>query len=242
MPTSKSSKRPPKSADDRELAMPPFPGFDKKGFTFLKELKENNVREWFTDERKALYRDHLQEPLRLLMSELRARFQQEGLPYTPDPKASLFRIYRDTRFSKDKRPFKTNVAATVPYMNEAKEGLGNYIHIEPGACFYGGGAYFMEPTALRRLREKIANDADELRGIIAGVEKEFGPVQGAKLKRGPAGFDKDHPAMDLLLFTQMWTSRKFPDKLAQSRELIDWIVEMTRKIHPFNEYLYTAMR
>ncbi|MBS1912634.1 MAG: DUF2461 domain-containing protein [Bacteroidetes bacterium] len=242
MARSTSSKRPRASAEDVTLDLPPFPGFDRKGFQFLKEIAQNNVREWLTDERKSIYRDHLVEPMKQLLGELRMRFAEEGLPYTPDPAASLFRLYRDTRFSKDKRPFKTNIGAVVPFKGEGKEGLGNYLHIQPGSCFYGGGAYFMEPAGLRSLRERLAADPAAFRKILAKVEKEFSPLQGEKLKRGPAGYEKDHPAMDLLLYTQMWISKQFPDKLAMSRELVDWIVEMSRKSLEFNIYLHDAIR
>lgn len=227
--------------DEMELDLPPFPGFDKAGFTFLKELKSNNNREWFT-ERKEIYEHHLLEPMRLLLGELRARFREEDLNFNPDPKRGIFRIYRDTRFSKDKTPYKTHIGAAIPYAGEAREGVGNYIHIEPGGCFYGGGAYFMDGPGLRRLRLAIAGDTDRVRAIIARLEEEVGPVEGNKLKRPPAGFDKDHPALDLLLYTQMWASSEFPDKLATSRELVDWIVIKTRETADFNAFLYEAIR
>jgi uncharacterized protein (TIGR02453 family) len=229
-------------ADDLAFDLPPFPGFDKAGFKFLKELKENNVREWFTPERKELYQNTLLEPMRLLLGELAMRFREEKLSYSPNPKGGIFRIYRDTRFSKDKTPFKTHVGAMVPYANEAKEGVGNYIHIDPGHCFYGGGAYFIESPGLRRLRTTISEDPDRLRRILKKLEKEFGGLQGEKLKRPPAGFDKEDPALDLLLYTQMWMSKQFPDKLATSRELVDWIVIRTRELNDFNTYLYEAIK
>jgi uncharacterized protein (TIGR02453 family) len=235
-----AAKKP--APDDFMLDLPPFPGFDKAGFKFLKELKQNNVREWFTPERKEIYQNSLLEPMRLLLGELSMRFADEGLPYNPNPKGGIFRIYRDTRFSKDKTPYKTHVGAMVPYAQEGKEGIGNYIHIDPGECFYGGGAYFMEPPGLRRLREKISSDPDALRRILKKLAKEYGELHGEKLKRGPAGFDKDDPAMDLLVYTQMWMSKRFPDKLATSRELVDWIVIATRELHDFNTYLYEGIK
>jgi len=227
--------------DDVEFDLPPFPGFDRAGLKFLKELKENNDREWFT-EHKPVYEDHLLEPMRMLLGDLRRRFREEGLNFHPDPKKSIFRIYRDTRFSKDKRPYKTNIGAAIPFAGEKKEGVGNYIHIDPGECFYGGGAYFMDAAGLRNLREKIAGDTDRIRGIIADLEKNVGPVHGEKLKRGPAGYDRDHPAMDLLLYTQMWASARFPDRLATSPELVDWIVARTHDLNDFNTFLYEAIR
>lgn len=242
MATKKAASRAAAPPDESFLDFPPFPGFDKVGFAFLKEIKANNVREWLTPERKAVYQNHLVEPMKQLLSELALRFRQEDLPFYPDPKASLFRLYRDTRFSKDKTPFKTNIGAVVPFMNEAKEGVGNYIHIDPGSCFFGGGAYFMDSPGLKRLRARIDADPAALRAIFKQVEKDFGPVSGEKLKRAPAGYPVDHPAIDLLVYTQMWTSKKFPDKLAMSPELVDWIVDMSRKSMAFNRYLYESVR
>ncbi len=224
-----------------ELDLPPFPGFDKTGFTFLKELKKNNDRAWFT-ERKDIYEAHLLEPMRLLLGELRGRFREEGLTFNPDPKRGIFRIYRDIRFSKDKTPYKTHLGATVPYADEGKEGVGNYIHIEPGGCFYGGGAYVVEPAGLRRLRLAVARDTARFRDILEQLQSQVGPLHGARLKRPPAGFDRDHPALDLLLYTQMWASASFSDTLAMSRELVDWIVNKTRATADFTAFLYEAIQ
>jgi uncharacterized protein (TIGR02453 family) len=221
---------------------PPFPGFDAVGFKFLRDLKRNNRREWLTPERKEIYRDHLLEPMKCLLAELRGRFASEGIPFTPDPKRGVFRIYRDTRFSKEKTPFKPNLGAAVPFDGEAREGVGNYIHIEPGDCFYGGGAYFIDGPGLKNLRAAIDRDPKKLRKIIRDLEERFAPVQGEQLKRKPAGYTEDHPAIDLLKYKQMWAGKSFPDELAGSRELVDWIVSMTQETTEFNRYLYEAIR
>ncbi len=241
MPISRTTPR-RLPVEESEFELPPFPGFDKVGMRFLKELKADNSREWLTPERKEIYTNHLLEPMKMLLSELRGRFRDEGLPFTPSPRRDIFRLYRDTRFSKDKRPFKTHIGAAIPFAEEGKEGIGNYLHIEPGSCFYGGGAYFIDGPGLKRLRAAVAADHDHLREIIRDIEKNVGPLEGAKLKRGPVGFDRDHPALDLLLYTQMWASKSFPDKLAASRELVDWIVITTRQTAEFNGFLYEAIR
>lgn len=230
------------SFPEDELEYPPFPGFDKEAFSFLRRLKRNNVREWLTPERKAVYRTHLLEPARQLLSELRSRFAAEGLPFTPDPKSGIMRLYRDTRFSRDKTPFKTALSATIPYQGEGKDGVGNYLHIEPGACFYGGGAWAVESVQLKRLRAAIDRDPKKIRSIIARVEKKVGPIEGESLKRPPAGFDPDHPAIDLLKMKQMFVSRRFDDELACSPKLVDWIIATTAHSNEFNTYLYDAMR
>lgn len=225
-----------------ELSQPPFPGFDRIAFTFLRDLKRNNEREWLTPERKKIYQDHLLEPARQLLSELRARFEAERLPFAPDPKSGIMRLYRDTRFSKDKRPFKTNLGATVPFVGESRDGIGNYLHIAPGECFYGGGAWAVEPVQLKRLRAAIDRDPKRVRAILSRVEKKFGPVEGESLKRAPAGYAEDHPEIDLLKMKQMFVSAKFDDKLAGSPELVDWIVDMTRASVEFNQFLVDTMR
>ncbi|MBC8144976.1 MAG: DUF2461 domain-containing protein [bacterium] len=240
MPPKRPTKNSTLPPDNFEL--PPFPGFDKEAFKFLRDLKRNNKREWLTPERKAIYQTHLLEPARQLMSELHSRFAAAGLPFEPNPKSGIMRLYRDTRFSKDKTPFKTSLSATVPYTGEGKDGIGNYLHIEPGASFYGGGAWSVETVQLKRLRAAIDRDPKKLRAIIAKLEKNFGPVQGESLKRPPTGYSADHPAIDLLKMKQIFTSQRFDDELASSPKLVDWIVKMTAHTFEFNKYLIETMR
>jgi uncharacterized protein (TIGR02453 family) len=241
--TTKRSKRSAPAAPEAFLEdYPPFPGFDPAAFKFLRDLKRNNRREWLTPERKEIYQAHLLEPMRCLLAELRTRFVAEDLPFAPDPKRGIFRIYRDTRFRKDKTPFKTNIGAAIPFADESKEGVGNYLHIEPGECFYGGGAYFIDSGGLKRLRAAIDRDPDRLRAILRDLSDAFAPLEGEQLKRAPAGYPEDHPAIDLLRYKQMWAGRSFPDELASSRDLIDRIVEWTRNTVEFDRYLYEAMK
>jgi uncharacterized protein (TIGR02453 family) len=225
-----------------ELEHPPFPGFDKEAFRFLRDLKRNNTREWLTPERKEIYQDHVLEPARQLLAELRDRFAALKMPFAPDPKTGVLRLYRDTRFAKDKRPFKTFLGATVPFVGEMREGIGNYLHIAPGECFYGAGAWTIEPVQLKRLRAAIDRDPEKLRGIFARLEKRFAPVEGESLKRPPAGYGEDHPAVDLLKMKQMFASRSFDDDVATSPKLVDWLVEMTAHTLEFNQYLIDTMR
>ncbi|HVK37560.1 MAG TPA: DUF2461 domain-containing protein [Candidatus Kapabacteria bacterium] len=238
-----ATRRTPRASSPlEEFEHPPFPGFDREAFRFLKDLAKNNDRAWLTPERKAIYQTHLLEPARQLLGELRTRFAAEGLPFVPDPKTGIMRLYRDTRFSKDKRPFKTNLGATVPFAGEGRDGLGNYLHIAPGECFYGGGAWSVEPVQLKRLRAAIDRDPERLRGILARLETSFAPVEGESLKRAPAGYDESHPAIDLLKMKQMFATRRFDDALAGSPGLVDWLVEQTRHTLEFNQFLVDTMR
>ncbi len=225
-----------------EFDLPPFPGFDETAMRLLRQLKRNNRREWFTAERKATYRDHLLEPMRCLLGELGVRFAAEGIPLHPNPTGGIFRIYRDIRFSTDTRPFKTHIGAAIPFADEGKKGVGTYVHIEPGGCFLAGGAWFIESAGLRNLRAAIDRRSDEFREIVVRLQRDVGPLEGAQLKRAPAGFSEDHPAIDLLRYKQMVTVRHFDDALATSRELVDWIVDVSRNMVDFNRFLHESIR
>jgi uncharacterized protein (DUF2461 family) len=100
----------------------------------------------------------------------------------------------------------------------------------------------MDSDGLKNLRSAIDRDPRQLRSILRELEDHFSPVQGEQLKRAPAGYPEDHPAIDLLRYKQMWAGVDFDEKLAGSRDLIDWIVDMTRRTVAFNSYLYRAIR
>lgn len=221
---------------------PPFPGFDAEAFDFLRQLKKNNDREWLTPERKKVLEDHVMFPMRALLADLGRRSIDAGLEYRPDPKKGIFRIYRDTRFSKDKVPFKTNIGATLPFSDEVKKGVGCYIHFEPGECFFGGGAYFMEGPEQKNFRAAIDADPDTLRKIIRKVEKKFGEVRGEQLKRPPAGYAADHPAIDLLRYKQLWTSRKLTDEEMASPKLAAQLFGYAKDLHEFCAWLDNAIK
>lgn len=221
---------------------PPFPGFEPEAFEFLRKLKRNNRREWLTDERKKELENHLMFPMRTLLAEIGERSHKAGLEYNPDPKKGLFRIYRDARFSKDKSPFKTNIGATIPFAGEAKKGVGCYIHLEPGDSFFGGGAYFMEGAELKNFRQAIDADPDRLRKIIRNVEKKFGEVRGEQLKRPPAGYDADNPALDLLRYKQLWTMRPLSDEEMMRPDLAKKLFGYAKDLHEFCGWLHEAIR
>ncbi len=221
---------------------PPFPGFSEKGMTFLRQLKKNNRREWLTDERKGVLKEELMFPMETLLAELGRMSREKGLHWNPDPKKGIFRIYRDTRFSKEKKPFKTNIGATLPYADEPKKGIGGYIHIEPGASFFGAGAYFLEGEGLKNLRRSIEADPERLRRLMSEIEETFAPVQGEQLKRAPGGYDPDHPAIDLLRYKQLWTMKKLPDELVASPDLAPELFRQSMLLHEFCGWLYEGVR
>lgn len=186
--------------------------------------------------------DHLIFPLRSLLADVGRRCVESGLDFRMDPKKGIFRIYRDVRFSKDKQPFKTNLGAVFPYADESKKGIGGYIHVEPGASFFGAGGYFLAGESLKNFRRAIEADPDSLRTIIADLEEDFGEVRGERLKVAPAGYDADHPAIDLLRFKNLWTSREISDDEMKSPELSGTIMSYLQTLNPLCEWLYTATR
>src|SRR3954466_10447691 len=119
----------------------PFTAFPKEGLKFLQSLKRHNNREWF-QRHKSIYEQHVKQPIFDLITALGQDFQQFAPEMAASPKVSAYRIYRDTRFSKDKSPYKTHVAAVFPHSALGKHaGAGFYVHIAPSEVFIGGGLY-----------------------------------------------------------------------------------------------------
>jgi len=184
-----------------------FHGFTPEAMQFLVDLAFNNERAWFQP-RKAQYEHLLREPLEALCSDLADEFGKRGIPLRADPKSSPFRIYRDTRFSKDKSPYKTNVAASFPWVGEGdatSEGQserhgGGYIHISPEGSFMGGGMWHPEPARLAAFRKMVDESPDVTLGALEDPVflARFEPVHGDALKRVPQGYPADHPHSDLL--------------------------------------------
>ena len=160
--------------------IPPFP---KAGLQFLKGLKRNNRREWFL-EHKADYEDNVRGPMEAIVEAIAPELKKIAPELEASRKASLFRIYRDTRFSKDKSPYKTHVAASFPPAGLVRhQGAGLYLHIAPGEFFIGGGLYSPESQDLLAVRDHIAERHRQFESIVAAprFSKMFVEVSGAQL-------------------------------------------------------------
>lgn len=223
-----------------------FTGFDKKAFQFLINLKNNNTREWFA-ENKSIYERLLREPSKCLLNEIDQLFIKHQLPYEANPKTSLFRINRDTRFSKDKTPYKTNVGITFPVhrkhhvLNATKtEKPGMYLHIEPGACFIAGGLYMPDGQQLKSIRERIESDWTLLNKIqqqrAFRIEFPQG-LLGEKVKTMPRGYDPEHPGKEYLRMKQFIVMESIPDSLVKSNALIKELLAKARAMAPLIMYL-----
>ncbi len=203
---------------------------------FLKALRDNNKREWFTANKAWYEKEHAHAVE--FAEALLARMGQHDQLVPMTGKQSLFRIYRDVRFSKDKSPYKAHFSGTMKRDTKWRRG-GYYFHIEPGGSFVGGG--FWEPNAadLKRIRQELAADAEPLRKIIAAPEfvETFGQLQGEQLKTAPQGFSQDHPNIGLLRYKQFLVSQSYTDKEVTSSDLLDKMVLAFRRMRPFFDYM-----
>jgi uncharacterized protein (TIGR02453 family) len=231
----------------------PFTGFTPDAIQFLADLAENNERAWFTP-RKADYERLLKEPLESLCVALDEQFRERAIPLSADPARSPFRIYRDVRFSKDKSPYKTHLAASFRWAGDGADGpgrshaddvhaSGGYFHLQPGDIYVGGGVWHPDPSWLKGFRERITVDDGEFRGIVeapAFVEA-FGAVSddGESLKRVPAGYPADHPAADLLRKKNVTFGRRLADDDAFSPDLPSILAEAFATGTPLLRWLAT---
>ena len=156
------------------------------------------------------------------------------------PKVSAYRIYRDTRFSKDKSPYKTHVAAVFPRSGLTKhEGAGFYLHIDPAELLIGGGLYMPLPEDLNSVRRYIAENPDTFLGIVEGrkFRRTFGKLGGKQLSRVPRGFSADHLAVDYLKYKQFLGGRNFPAEVATTPRFYKLILETFRALLPLVRFL-----
>jgi len=201
-------------------------------FTFLKALAAHNDRDWFTAHKadyQAAYDNfkafaHGLQDLMTSHDEL-ARMQ-------------VHRIYRDVRFSKDKTPYKSNFSGFFERATKWRRG-GYYFHIAPGNTFVGGGFWDPEKADLQRIRTDLAPGPETRRAIIAAPDfvKTFGQLHGEQLKTAPAGYPKDHPAIDLLRYKQFLISHSFTDQEALSPDFPAQAAQVFQKMRPFFDYM-----
>lgn len=209
---------------------------------FLSELEKHNTKEWM-DANKSWYQDCRSEFLGFvdeLISEV-AKFDQniEGLK----SHKCIFRINRDIRFSKNKDPYKTNFGSA---MGEGGRNAGNpiyYFHLEPKRAFLAGGLYMPEPESLKKIRQEIDYNPEELKKLVSedAFTKAFGAIEGDRLKTAPKGYPKDHPNIELLRLKSYIVVKDLSKKEIVSDQLLDQILYHYKLIKPFNDYLSVAI-
>lgn len=221
-----------------------FPGFPPEARRFLRDLAANNDRDWFKAHQPD-YDAFVRGPLLALVGELGTALMEHSPGYVCDPRRSVYRIYRDVRFSKNKAPYKTHAAAVFPPLGlERHAGAGFYFHFSAEELLVGGGVYAPGSGELRSIRRQIAEDPAELREILgaAAFRKAFGDLEGQQLKRVPQGFPKDHPAADLLVFKQFLAGTTLPAAEIEKRTAAALIDRHFRAISPLLAYLNRPLR
>jgi uncharacterized protein (TIGR02453 family) len=208
----------------------------KANFDFLNKLKKNNDRDWFNTNKDEYLKQH--ENIIDFADALLLEVNKHDNIETPTGKKSLFRIYRDVRFSKDKSPYKTHWAGSFRRATKHLRG-GYYFHIEEGNTMVGGGFWSPNKDDLLRFREDIAFDAKPLRKIITSksFKDTFGKLDGQQLKTAPKGFDKEHSDIDLLRYKQFVISKKFTDKEVLSADFPKKVSDAFKKMRPFFDYM-----
>ena len=214
-------------------------------FTFLKDLASNNNREWF-QENKQRYERQVKEPALRFITDFAPHLKKISPHFRADPRAvggSLFRIYRDVRFSKDKSPYKTMAAAQFRH-EEGKDvhAPGFYIHLEPGNVFAGCGLWHPPSGVLAKVRGAIVDDPTRWKRILASpVFKANGTLAGESLNRPPRGFDPEHPFIEDLKRKDFVIITPLSEKEACSAGFLDQFTEACRNASAFMEFLTRAI-
>jgi uncharacterized protein (TIGR02453 family) len=221
-----------------------FRGFPPETLKFLRQLKRNNTREWFLAH-KDVYEQKVKAPMTELVLEIGFALQMDAPEFVVEPRRAIYRIYRDIRFSADKSPYKTHVAAIfVPRGIPKKTGACLYFHIEPAEVVVAGGVYMPDPVTLRILRQHIAANWEELLAITKqrNFRKLFGDLQGERLVWPPSGFPADHPAIDVLRQKQFYVSLTEPAALAEGPKLLPRLLTIFSAMIPLVRYLNTPLK
>ena len=223
--------------------MSEFRGFKRDAIQFLADLAANNDRAWFQP-RKADYERLLKEPMEQLCVCLSERFAARGVPLEADPRTSLFRIYRDTRFSKDKSPYKTHLAASFPLKGAKAQahGDGGYFHFQPGEMFMGGGMWHAEKERLDAFRAVVLKKPEKVRAAFedAGFVKVFKEVKAeGALKRVPAGYPADHAMADMFRWKDVIFGKRLSDAQVLSAKLPDTLADAYAAALPVLRFLAT---
>ncbi|WP_422091901.1 DUF2461 domain-containing protein [Tenacibaculum ovolyticum] len=202
---------------------------EKSTFQFLKNLNENNDRDWFTENKKEY------DVCLTNAKELFSNIHQKLEIHDDIGKQKVYRIYRDVRFSKDKTPYNPRFAAS--YARNGKHLRGGYfLQIKPGDTVLGGGFWQPEKEDLFRIRKEFELDDSEIREILAedNFVKFFGgKLEGDELKTAPKGFDKEHKSIDLIRKKGFIAIRKFTDKEVLSKNFVDEVSASFKALRPY---------
>ncbi|WP_264552994.1 DUF2461 domain-containing protein [Flavobacterium sp. N2038] len=208
----------------------------KSSLDFLQQLKTNNNKPWF-DANKPTYLKELNY-IETFADALLHELSKTDVLETKSGKKSVYRIYRDIRFSKDKTPFKTFWGGSYTRATAARRG-GYYFHLEEGNSFFAGGFWGPNAADLKRIRTEFDHDSESFEKILNSKSfvSNFGTLQGEQLKTAPKGFDVNHKAIDLLRYKQFLVIKRFTDDEVLSPDFLELALDAFKNMRPFFDYM-----
>jgi uncharacterized protein (TIGR02453 family) len=220
-----------------------FRGFGPKALAFFKALEFHQSKAWF-DENRGLYESDVVEPMVALLDELTARFKAKRIPLKADGKRSVFRIHRDVRFARDKRPYKTHCGAVMTRSGTKSDNGLLYVHIAPDGCFAAAGFYMPEPADRAKLRRVIAADEKRFTRLVGALGKgklELGSE--GRLTRLPRGFEalRDSPLSEAVRLKSFIVEQPFAAKVVTSPEFADAVSDFAVRALPLLKFGWAAL-
>ena len=208
----------------------------KSTFDFLKKLSDNNNRDWFNAHKDQYLQ--AQANIEMFMDALIAKMNTHDDIETPSGKKSLYRIYNDVRFSKDKAPYNPRFSGYLRRLKPMLRG-GYYIWIKPGASKIGCGFAYPNAADLKRIRLDIERNHSDWKRMLnrKSMQSTFGTMQGSKVITAPRGFPKDHPAIELLRYKQFWFEHSFSDREVLASDFVNNVSKTYKVIRPFFDYM-----
>lgn len=218
-----------------------FTGFDRSFFAFMNALKANNNREWFADH-KTQFQQDVEAPALAFITEAAPRLKKISPRFRADARrmgGSLFRIYRDTRFSADKTPYKTHVAMRFQHDGKEAESVPSfYLHLSAKESFGGGGVYHADPVSLRKVRVHIDEaQKDWQKAREVGIDSD-----GESLTRVPAGFARDHVFAEDLKRKNYFSLDEYTPAMAAKADFLDRYIDTCERIAPLMQFLTKGLR
>ena len=223
-----------------------FNGFSPKFFKFFRELSKNNNRAWF-NANKDRYKQEVVQPISEFIEALAPKLEKVSKHYVADPRpngGSMFRIYRDVRFSKDKRPYKENAGVHLRHARgKDAHAPGFYIHLSPREVFYGGGIWYPPSPHLKKIREAIRDDGAAWKRVANNkkIKERCGGIRGDGLVRPPKGFDADEPSIEDIKRKSFFAMTSAPAKSIQSEDFVDEVYESMKTAKPLMKFVCDAL-
>jgi uncharacterized protein (TIGR02453 family) len=223
-----------------------FGGFGPSFFAFFRELSANNERPWF-EANKQRYREEVVGTCVAFIAAMAPRLANISTHYVADPRpngGSLFRIYRDVRFAKDKRPYKENAGCHFRHeKGRSAHAPGFYVHLEPERVFFGGGIWQPPGPELARIRHAIADQPEAWQAVLDDplIKARFDGIHGDGLKRAPKGFAEDHPFIADIRRKTFFAIQEAPSEVAGRADFVDEVATTFQAATPLMRFVCAAL-